>query len=97
LIFNTSHVIPTSNLVERLFSKAKLVLTDDRKRMQPSGRSSVLTIYRDLWDERTVKHAIDDLNSERKAARAAAARTREFASASTAVAAEIEDSDNEEL
>ena len=36
-----------------------------------------LQYNRDLWDERTVKHAIDDLNSERKAARAAAARTRE--------------------
>ena len=56
--------------------------------MQPSVLH--LQYNRDLWDERTVKHAIDDLNSERKAARAAAARTREVASAST-------DSDNEEL
>ena len=35
--------------------------------------------------------------SERTAVRAAAARTREVASASTAVAEEIEDSDNDEL
>lgn len=67
--------------------------------MQPRRLEEVLYLQynRDLWDERTVKHAIDDLNSERKAARAAAARTREVASASTAVAEEIEDSDNEEL
>ena len=39
---DTAHVIPTSNLVERLFSKAKHILTDDRKRMEPRRLEEVL-------------------------------------------------------
>jgi len=39
---DTSHVIPTSNLVERSFSNAKHVLTDDRKRMEPRRLEEVL-------------------------------------------------------
>jgi hypothetical protein len=32
---STKHILPTTNIVERLFSRAKLALTDHRKRMTP--------------------------------------------------------------
>ena len=31
----TKHILPTTNIVERFFSRAKLALTDHRKRMTP--------------------------------------------------------------
>jgi hypothetical protein len=67
--------------------------------MEPRRLEEVLYLRYNgaLWDERTVKQALDAFTSERNAARAAAARTREVASASTAVAARSEDYDSEEL
>jgi len=39
---STKHVLPTSNLVERLFSRAKRVMTDSRKCMHPKRLEEVL-------------------------------------------------------
>jgi hypothetical protein len=55
---------PTSNIVERLFSKAKLVSTDNRKSLLPRNLESVLFLManRSLWDERLVDKALQEMN-----------------------------------
>ena len=55
------HLIPTSNCVERLFSNAKLVLSDLRKSMTPHHAELVLFLKanKHLWDEETVQSVID--------------------------------------
>ena len=56
VIFNEysslNYVPPTSNVVERLFSNARLILTDNRKSMSPYTLECVmfLKINRDYWD-----------------------------------------------
>jgi hypothetical protein len=53
---NLSFIQPTSNVVERLFSKTRKVWREDRKKMTPSHMEMLmfLTINRDLWDEMLV-------------------------------------------
>lgn len=53
---NVDFVKPTSNVVERLFSKTRKVWREDRKKMTPSHMEMVmfLSINRDLWDEMLV-------------------------------------------
>ena len=69
----TAHVIPTSNLVERLFSKAKHIQTDDRKRMELRRLEEVLYLQynRSLWAERTVQDALTRVEREEDAATSA--------------------------
>ena len=38
------HVRPTSNMVERLFSQAKYVMTDHRKRMDPDHLNELMIL-----------------------------------------------------
>ena len=47
-----NHVSSTSNTVERLFSRAKLVMTPQRRCMDPSNLEAILMLRynRDLWD-----------------------------------------------
>lgn len=47
-----NHVSPTSAVVERLFSRAKLVMTDQRRCMDPSTLEAILMLRfnRDMWD-----------------------------------------------
>ena len=47
-----NHVSSTSNAVERLFSKAKLVITPQRRCMDPSTLEAIIMLRynRDLWD-----------------------------------------------
>ena len=47
-----NHVSSTSNTVERLFSRAKLVMTPQRRCMDPSTLEAILLLRynRDLWD-----------------------------------------------
>ena len=54
---STLHVSATSNVVERLFSRAKLVMSDHRKHMDPSTLEMLLMLRmnKDLWDEKTVE------------------------------------------
>ncbi len=51
------HVIPTSNVVERLFSKAKLVFSDRRKSLTISRLQQILHLLsnKDHWNIRTVE------------------------------------------
>jgi hypothetical protein len=53
---NLSFIQPTSNCVERLFSRTRKVWREDRKKMTPSHMEMLmfLTINRDLWDEMLV-------------------------------------------
>ena len=54
---NLKCVLPTSNLVERLFSKAKLVHTDRRMRMTPETLQGIifLAANKTYWDATTVE------------------------------------------
>lgn len=53
---SVNHILPTSNICERLFSIAKLIKTDNRKTMSPSNLNRVLFLRfnRNLWDEKLV-------------------------------------------
>jgi hypothetical protein len=55
-----SFIPPTSNIVERLFSAARLVLTDYRKSMSPYTFECVmfLKINRKLWDSSLVRSVV---------------------------------------
>jgi hypothetical protein len=57
-----SHISPTSNLVERLFSAAKHVATVTRSRMDPSTLELLLILKcnSDLWDAATLDAILND-------------------------------------
>ena len=50
----TLHISPTSNIVERLFSRCGLIMRSHRRLMDPSTLEMLvmLRFNRDLWDER---------------------------------------------
>ena len=54
---STAHVLPTSNLCERLFSLAKLILTDLRQNMNPSTLNDILFLKsnRRLWNANLIQ------------------------------------------
>ena len=54
---STAHVLPTSNLCERLFSLAKLILTDLRQNMNPSTLNDILFLKsnRHLWNANLIQ------------------------------------------
>lgn len=62
LYVDLSYIIPTSNRVERAFSAAKLVHTDNRKRLTPCHLEEImfLKLNRHWWDVRVVHAAIDE-------------------------------------
>ena len=55
------HVLPTSNIVERLFSQAKLIMTDQRKHMSPDNLDtlSFLKYNKCRWGVHTVQAFLD--------------------------------------
>lgn len=57
------HVLPTSNICERLFSRAKLVLTDQRASTLPVNFEMLLflKINQDVWDMNTL-HSVMNLS-----------------------------------
>lgn len=57
-----SYIAPTSNIVERLFSKARLVLTDYRKSMTPYSFECLMFLgcNRGVWDLSTVATVLSD-------------------------------------
>ena len=57
-----SFIPPTSNIVERLFSKSKLILGDLRRSMLPQHLEYVLllSVNRELWDATTVGEIMED-------------------------------------
>ena len=62
--YNNLQWIPsTSNVVERLFSKMKLVFSERRQSMEPSTLECMmmLTVNRELWNERTVNQVLKEI------------------------------------
>ena len=55
------HILRVNNICERLFSRCKLIMTDNRKHMDPSTLETLLMLYmnKDLWDERNVQWILD--------------------------------------
>jgi len=55
------HIIRVNNICERLFSRCKLIMTDNRKHMDPSTLETLIMLYmnKDLWDERDVQWILD--------------------------------------
>ena len=58
--YSTLHISPTSNIVERLFSRCGLIMRPHRRLMDPSTLEMLvmLRFNRDLWDERDVDTVI---------------------------------------
>ena len=67
-----SHVSPTSNIVERLFSNAKLIMTDQRRCMDPTTFETILMLKlnKDLCDARDIeklrRRAVDERATKRR-------------------------------
>ncbi len=68
---STAHISPTSNICERLFSRAKLVMRPHRRHMDPSTLEAILLLRtnRDLWDEVCIQKIMIKDSSERAARR----------------------------
>jgi hypothetical protein len=60
-----NHILPTSNIVARLFSRAKLVKTDHRKTMTAAHLDAVLFLRynKSLWNAETIHGLLDEKNS----------------------------------
>ena len=60
-----NHVSATSNVVERLFSRAKLVMTDQRRSMDPSTLEAILMLRynHDIWDVYLLDSLVQKLNA----------------------------------
>lgn len=71
----TKHAIPHSCMVERLFSRAKLIFTDHRRRMYPRNLELALYLHehRSFWSISTVQDCIVVRRNAAAAARAAPA------------------------
>ena len=56
------HLLRCNNICERLFSRTKLIMTDNRKSMDPSTLETIimLRMNKDLWDERDVEAIIHE-------------------------------------
>jgi hypothetical protein len=54
------HISPTSNIVERLFSRAKLIMTDRRKHMDPDNLDMLLCLRMnsDLWSAEDIENVM---------------------------------------
>ena len=61
------HIAPTSVIVERLFSRAKLIMTPHRRCMDPSTLEMLLLLRygKDLWSESTVDEVLRELAADR--------------------------------
>jgi hypothetical protein len=64
------HLLPTSNIVERLFSRAKIILADRRKRMSPYHLELLLflRINRDLWNANDIQNILHHFAEQAAAA-----------------------------
>ena len=71
---STLQVSPTSNIVERTFSRAGIIMRPHRRLMDPSTLEMLLMLRlsKDMWSEKTAQDIIDD----RKAANRERARLR---------------------
>ena len=61
---STKHVSPTSNICERLFSRASIIMTPNRRSMDPDMLEMIIILRfnKDLWDEETIQQCIVRLN-----------------------------------
>ena len=55
------YILPTSNIVERLFSRAKIIMADRRKSMTPYHLELLLFLRmnKDLWSAGDIQDIID--------------------------------------
>ena len=58
---STFHISPTSNIVERLFSRAGIVMSPLRRHMDPSTLEMLLMlrVNKHMWSEETLQNIID--------------------------------------
>lgn len=62
-----NHVSPTSNICERVFSRGKLIFTDQRGSMDPSTFEDILIMrYDDMWDMYLVQEIYDAETKKRQ-------------------------------
>ena len=63
---STKHVLPTSNVIERLFSRAKGIMTATRKCMSPYRLEELLYLQynRSLWDDNTIQDILNGYNPD---------------------------------
>ncbi len=54
---SVDHIRPTSNMVERLFSRAKFIMSDSRRHMHPDHLNELLTLkfHMGYWNSSTVE------------------------------------------
>ena len=59
----TNHINPTSNTVERLFSRAKLIMSERRRSTSPYHLELLLFLRsnKDLWDAATIQECFDPI------------------------------------
>ena len=83
---NTLHVSPTSNICERAFSRAKLIMTAQRRCMDPSTLDGLLFLRynKDLWAVADIAIIMRDFRKEAAATKKAEA-DRRAATAATAI------------
>ena len=62
---STLYISPTSNIVERLFSRAGIVMSARRKQMDPSTLEMflMLRVNKHMWSEETLQNIIDKKKS----------------------------------
>ena len=65
---STLRVSPTSNVCERLFSRAKLVMRPHRRLMDPSTLETLLMLRmnKDHWNVNVIQHVINKAAADRK-------------------------------
>ena len=70
---STLHVSPTSNICERAFSRAKLIMTPQRRSMDPSTLDGLMFLRynSDMWKDIDVEYILRDLKAVADAALAA--------------------------
>ena len=75
---STLHVSPTSNICERAFSRAKLIMTAQRRCMDPSTLDGLLFLRynKDLWAVADIAIIMRDFKKEAAAAKRAEADRR---------------------
>ena len=73
---STFHVSPTSNIAERLFSRAGIIMRPSRRGMDPSTLEMLLMLRfnKDMWSEESVQNIIDRKKAEVRARQEAAKR-----------------------
>jgi hypothetical protein len=65
---STLHVSPTSNIVERLFSRASIIMRAHRRCMDPSTCEMLIMLRcnKDMWTQRTLQDIIDKKKAENR-------------------------------